>query len=79
MVHSSPVCMSRYEAYGIVWRAFKRLELQLSPVPWATLTPLKYSPNFPCASYLNTRKLTHEPSIVKAGSWFKHLFINQKT
>ena len=46
-----------------VWRALKKLEL-LSAMPWATLTHLSCSPNFPCASYLDERTLTYE-SIVK--------------
>ena len=77
MVHASAVCMSRYEAHGTVWRAFKRLDLQLSPVPGETRTPLPCSPNFPCASYLDTRKLTHEPIIIlKLGAGLSIFFIN---
>ena len=42
-----------------VWRALKKLELLLA-MPWATLTHLSCSPNFPCASYLDECTLTYE-------------------
>ena len=44
------------------WRALKKLEL-LSVAPWATLTHLSCSPNFPRASYLDERTLTYEPIV----------------
>ena len=44
------------------WRALKKLEL-LSATPWATLTHLSCSPNFPRASYLDERTLTYEPIV----------------
>ena len=45
-----------------VWRALKKLEL-LSATPWATLTHLSCSPNFPCASYLDESTLKYEPIV----------------
>ena len=45
-----------------VWRALKKLELP-SAKPRATLTHLSCSPNFPRASYLDERTLTHEPIV----------------
>ena len=44
------------------WKWLKKLEL-LSATPRATLTHLSCSPNFPCASYLDERKLTYEPIV----------------
>ena len=45
-----------------IWRALKKPEL-LSAMPWATLTHLSCSPNFPHASYLNERAVTYEPIV----------------
>ena len=51
-----------------VWRALKKLEL-LSATPRATLTHLSCSPNFPRASYIDERTLTHESIVNYLPKW----------
>ena len=51
------LCVHRDMKHLEVWRALKKLEL-------LSATHLSCSPNFPGASYLDDRTLTHE-SIVK--------------
>ena len=60
LVHAFSVSKSSYGCTWEVWRALRKLEL-LSATPWATLTLLSCSPNFPCASITWYTHAKHEP------------------